>query len=212
MNLKVTNLDAGDREVVTRAKQRLENLLPLLDALSHDVDEIVVVAQKAEAERATLSGKVARDPDAAVRIIGLDAQLQALRPQIAGRQRLLVDVFGQLERAIYLVNRSIIRERFGIRLAESIRDEIETRLAPFYPTPHDARRQADGTHSMMILYGYTHRERPDINDIETAKSAAAETITELENILAGKPIVNVESWGARLLAEAKVSHSKKVAA
>jgi hypothetical protein len=192
MKIKAPNLTPGKRATLERTKEWLIDILEELTAKKARLDELIVVFEEAESRKHQFERDAALDPDAALNLVGAEAQLSRLQPEINGLEKSLERETATAARQSNLVRSSELRELlFGPMITE-IRGSLEAAIRPFCLDGWEKTyagqiiERTKQFRQMMFFLGPPPLPTGEFDDV---KPGIEKLIGDLAKILAGETLI-----------------------
>lgn len=195
MKIKAPSLSPGKRSALERTLKKLMNLGSELDPPKARLDELRLVLSKAESRKAESKKGAALSSDAAMALAGAEAQLSQLAPQVMELQRAVERQIATAIQQVNNVRRTEVRELLFGPFIEQLKMSIADSLKPFFDdadwATHYAGQIMQWSNSYNRLTSYLNRPPTDTIEFDGAKREIDALVEEIENILAGKTLLEV---------------------
>jgi septal ring factor EnvC (AmiA/AmiB activator) len=196
LKFALTKIPEPSRKALSETKESLEEFL---SEVTDCENELAVVEREfiAAAEIAQrLEKTAAREADAAKELTVVQVQLPLLGASRDALRKEAARLFGAVRAAIYRARREPILDTIGDPLFNALKNAVADAMTPFFGERAHAAQITQVTMSVNRLTSYLRRPAPMIDSFSAAKTELKETIRQIENILDGKPVIDLDMRNA----------------
>jgi hypothetical protein len=194
MKLNLTTLTPGKRATLERIQKWMSNIATDLDAKKRHLDEMTLALETAESSKDNSEKDAALNPDAALALAGVEAQLSRLAPQVKHLQTSLEKETATAIHQVNLARSTEVRELLSGPLIEQLLAKITAALSPFLSDGWDrqgAKQILERTNQYRTISFFLNRPPIAVADFEDAIREINAFVGELNRILASETVLEV---------------------